>query len=85
MVFQNYTVKAVYDNGQLATPKFYRDYLKTIKAKNIPYRTLRDGDRLDFGGGVLAIVVRSSAVKFADLAEEITLMMSFTLSPYKKP
>lgn len=52
MVFQNYTVKAVYDNGQLATPKFYRDYLKTIKAKNIPYRTLRDGDRLDFGGGV---------------------------------
>lgn len=52
MVFQNYTVKAVYDNGQTATPKFYRDYLKTIKAKHIPYQTLRDGDALDFGGGV---------------------------------
>ena len=52
MVFQNYIVRAVYDNGQPATPKFYRDYLKMIKAKNIPYKTLRDGDRLDFGGGV---------------------------------
>ena len=52
MVFQNYAVKAVYDNGQPTTPKFYRDYLKTIKVKNIPYKTLRDGDRLDFGGGV---------------------------------
>lgn len=52
MVFQNYDVKAVYDNGQPATPRFYRAYLKTIHEKNIPYKTLRDGDRLDFGGGV---------------------------------
>lgn len=52
MVFQNYDVKAVYDNGQPATPNFYRTYLRTIQKKNIPYKTLRDGDRLDFGGGV---------------------------------
>lgn len=51
-VFQDCEVKAVYDNGQTATPKFYREYLRTIKAKNIPYKALRDGDILDFGSGV---------------------------------
>ena len=47
-----YDVKAVYDNGQTTTTKMYRDYLKAIKSKNIPYKTLRAGDVLDFGDGV---------------------------------
>lgn len=52
LLFKEFTVKAVYDNGQPTTQKFYRDYLKQIKAKNIAYKALRDGDVLDFGGGV---------------------------------
>ena len=52
VVFKECEVRAVYDNGQPTTQKFYRDYLKQIKAKNIAYKALRDGDVLDFGGGV---------------------------------
>lgn len=52
LVMNECEVKAVYDNGQTATTKLYRDYLKTIKSKGIAYKALRDGDRLDFGGGV---------------------------------
>ena len=52
VVFQECKVKEVYDNGEAVTPKFYRDYLKTIKSKGIAYKALADGDVLDFGGGV---------------------------------
>lgn len=52
-VFQDCTVRAVYDNGQPATPKFYRNYLRTIKEKGIPYRPLRDGDQIELGGGAV--------------------------------
>ena len=52
VVFQECGVKEVYDNGEAVTPKFYRDYLKTIKSKGIAYKALADGDVLDFGGGV---------------------------------
>lgn len=52
VVFANCEVKAVYDNGQTTNTKFYREYLKTIKTKGIAYQALRDGDTLDFGGGV---------------------------------
>lgn len=50
VLFKNCEVKAVYDNGEPTTTKFYRDYLKTIKSKSIPYKALVDGDVLDFGG-----------------------------------
>ncbi len=53
VVFNECEVKAVYDNGQAATTKLYRDYLKTIKSKGIQYKALRDGDRIDFGGGAV--------------------------------
>ncbi len=52
-VFQHFRVKEVYDNGQLTTSKLYRDYLKAIRRKELPYHALRDGDRLDFGGGAV--------------------------------
>ena len=52
VIFKNCEVKAFYDNGEPTTTKLYRDYLKTIKAKGIPYKALVDGDVLDFGGGV---------------------------------
>lgn len=66
MVFKNYEVKAVYDNGQLATPKFYRDYLKTIRDRNIPYKALRDGDTLDFGGGAVFTVLSPTEEMIAE-------------------
>ena len=50
-VFRFCDVKEVYDNGQPTSTNVYRDYLKTIQKKEIPSRTLRDGDVLDLGGG----------------------------------
>lgn len=61
VIFKNCEVKAVYDNGEPTTTKFYREYLKTIKAKNIPYKALVDGDVLDFGGGVSFQVLSPTA------------------------
>lgn len=57
VVFQNYPVGQVFDNGEATTTKFYRNYLSTIKEKNIPYRALRDGDVLDLGGGATFTVL----------------------------
>ena len=61
VLFKNCEVKAVYDNGEPTTTKFYRDYLKTIKSKSIPYKALVDGDVLDFGGGVSFRVLSPTA------------------------
>ena len=58
VLFKNCEVKAVYDNGEPTTAKFYRDYLKTIKSKN---KALVAGDVLDFGGGVSFHVLSPTA------------------------
>lgn len=46
-VLQNFTVKAVYDNGQPTTTKTYQTYLKQIKQKKIAYQNLKAGDTLE--------------------------------------
>ncbi len=52
-VFRFCEVRAVYDNGQPTSTKIYRDYLKTIQKKSIPYHPLRDGDILELGNGAV--------------------------------
>lgn len=46
------SVDKVYDNGVAYTSKRYRNYMQTIKEKNIPHQSLKRGDTLDFGNGV---------------------------------
>ena len=53
VLFKEFQVKAVYDNGLLATAKFYREYLKSVKNKNIPYKQLTRGDVLELAPGVV--------------------------------
>lgn len=64
-VFRTCDVKEVYDNGQPTTTNVYREYLKTIQKKEIPLRTLRDGDGLDLGGGA-ALHVLSPTQEMVD-------------------
>ena len=52
LLFQKFTVKEVYDNGQPTTTALYRNYLKDIKGHQIAYKNIKDGDTLDFGNGV---------------------------------
>jgi len=50
-VLKNFTVKEALDNGQPTTNKTYQTYLKLLKEKKVAYKTLRAGDKVDFGGG----------------------------------
>ncbi|MGL5270580.1 MAG: ComEC/Rec2 family competence protein [Selenomonadaceae bacterium] len=52
ILFREFKVRAVYDNGQPTTTKLYRDYLKTVRDQAIEYGHLKRGDELAFGGGV---------------------------------
>lgn len=61
LVFREFDVKSVYDNGLTAKPKFYLNYLKTIKSKKIPYKKIYAGDCLDFGNGVKFDVLSPTA------------------------
>ncbi|MBQ7516168.1 MAG: MBL fold metallo-hydrolase [Schwartzia sp.] len=65
-VFRYFQVKSVYDNGQITTSKLYRDYLKTIQRKDLPYHSLKDGDTLDFGGGVTFHVLGPTEAMLAE-------------------
>ena len=65
MLFANFTVKEVYDNGQPTTTALYRKYLKDIKAHSIAYKNLKEGDTLDFGGGVSFQVLSPTGEMFS--------------------
>ena len=46
------SVAEIYDNGIAHGSALYKNLLKSIKSKNIPYHSLKAGDTLDFGNGV---------------------------------
>lgn len=62
VLFQEFEVRKVYDNGQPTTSKLYRSYLKTIKDKKIDHEVLAAGKSLDFGGGVSFKVLSPTGV-----------------------
>ena len=49
-VFNNFSVGDVYDSGVSSTTKLYRDYLKTVKGKKIPFHAAKDGMDISVGG-----------------------------------
>lgn len=51
-VLKNIPVDEIYDNGMISTSKLYTGYVKMAKEKKIPRKSLKEGDVLDFGGGV---------------------------------
>ena len=53
-VFANFPVQDVYDSAILGTSKLYRDYLKTVKEKKIPFHAAKDG--MDIAVGAAHIV-----------------------------
>ena len=42
-VFANFAVGDIYDSGVVTSSKLYRDYLKTVKTKQIPLHAAKDG------------------------------------------
>ena len=45
------SVAEVYDNGIESNSPIYKSYVKAIDAKKIVHKSLKDGDKLDFGNG----------------------------------
>ena len=56
-IFDNFTVRQVYDSGQTTTSGLYRQYLETVQKKNIPFSVLTAGQMVDIGGGALLKVL----------------------------
>lgn len=46
---KNYSIGQIYDCGKKTTTKVYRDYKKTVNAKNIPFTIVKQGDVLEWG------------------------------------
>lgn len=44
-----YEIGQIYDCGKRTTTAVYRDYLKTVKKKQIPFTVVKQGDVLDLG------------------------------------
>lgn len=51
-IFKNFKVEAIYDDGMPSGTASYKNYLKAIKANQIPYKALKAGDALTFFDGV---------------------------------
>lgn len=52
-VFDNFTVKQIYDSGFAATTNTYRQYLLTAQKKKIPFAVLQSGSQVELGDGVV--------------------------------
>lgn len=52
-IFENFTVKQIYDSGQLTTTNTYRKYLETVQKKKIPFAVLKAGNEVDMGSGAV--------------------------------
>lgn len=48
-IFDNFTVKQIYDSGQKTTSNVYKQYLTQIKKKNIPFTVVTAGMTIDLG------------------------------------
>lgn len=64
-VMENFTVKRVFDSGQVTASALYRQYLTMVHKKNIPFATLSAGQELDIGGATLKIL-NPGATPFTD-------------------
>ena len=55
-VLDNFTVKRVFDSGQVATSSLYRQYLSLVQKKNIPFALTGAGQEIDIGGATLRVL-----------------------------
>lgn len=53
VVFENFTVKQVYDSGQKTTTNVYRQYLTQIQKKKIPFTVVTAGETINLGGNAV--------------------------------
>lgn len=52
-VFQQFTVKQIYDSGQTTTSNLYKQYLSQIQKQKIPFTVVRAGMTIDLGNEIV--------------------------------
>ncbi|SMD13147.1 ComEC/Rec2 family competence protein [Sporomusa malonica] len=57
VVFENFTVKQVYDSGQKTTSNLYKQYLTQIQRKKIPFAVVSAGEMIDLGSSTVLKVL----------------------------
>lgn len=70
-VFGNFSVKRVYDGGATTTTAIYRNYLSTIKKKNIAYEKVAAPSQLDIGGGAVLKIFGPDKTPFAGTESDL--------------
>lgn len=55
-VLENFTVKRIFDSGQVTTSSLYRQYLSLVQKKNIPFALAGAGKEIDIGGATLKVL-----------------------------
>ncbi len=62
-VFANFSVGEVYDSAIPGSTKLYRDYLKTVKEKKIPFHAAKDGVNISVGAAHIAFFSLPSPIQ----------------------
>ncbi|CQR72156.1 ComEC family competence protein [Sporomusa ovata DSM 2662] len=60
-VFQQFTVKQIYDSGLKSTSNLYKQYLTQIQKKSIPFTVVSAGMTIDLGNEILLKVLAPEA------------------------
>lgn len=55
-LFQHFSIKRVCDNGQVVHTAMYKNYVKNIAERHIPYTVLKQGDKIVFADDVVCHV-----------------------------
>lgn len=56
-IIKKFNVKKIVDSGQTHTPRFFREYLDTVKKRNIPFEIAEKGHIYELDGGTKLEVI----------------------------
>ena len=65
-VFDNFTVKQIYDSGQTTTTATFRKYLETVEKKKIPFALLAADGQVDLGQGAMLKILAPAKPFFTE-------------------
>ena len=65
-IFDNFTVKQIYDSGQTTTTATFRKYLETVEKKKIPFALLAADGQVDLGQGAMLKILAPTKPFFTE-------------------
>jgi len=82
-VLNNFNVKQFIDSGYPDTTKTYENMLKLIDQKNIPFKTVKDGETINLDSGISFSVLNPTTTFSDDINQNsIVLKMTYGTVPF---